>query len=85
MGETKNLEMKEENKKTKEQGKLMGKNQRKCRKIFPNCKTQISRLKDSIVVSVTEENRFLKDTSLKNVRTRVTRKILKGSREDKTS
>lgn len=55
------------------------------RKNFPSCKTQISRLKDPHSVSVIDENRFTKVTSLKNVRTGVTRKILKGSRENKTS
>lgn len=39
----------------------MGRNQRKFRKNFPNCKIQISRLKDLVVFSIMDKNRsFLK-------------------------
>lgn len=76
-------EFRNERRKLRNRGNRWEKKSKKIQENFSqlqNTNSQIERLH-----SGHNENRSSKDISLKNVRTRVTRKILKDSREDKTS
>lgn len=81
---TRSSEMKEKTGKLRNRETGQKESKKEFGKIFPNYKTQISRLKDPRS-SIVDENRFRKGASLKNIRAWVTGKILKGSWENKTS
>lgn len=82
MEKTRSSEMKD--KKIKEQGEQTRRDQRIQEK-FSQLQNTNFQTERSPQCQLIDENRFTKVTSLKNVRTGVTRKILKGSRENKTS